>query len=54
MMLCQFSNFFTTGILILPIFENVIELPLNKDMTFSINVLEIFLFCTIKLVGGPW
>lgn len=41
MMLSQFSNFFTTTILILLIFENVIQLPLNKDMTFSINVLVL-------------
>lgn len=54
MILCQFSNFFTTAILILPIFENVTELPLNKDMTFSINVLEFLLFCGIKRACGHW
>lgn len=44
MMLCQFSHFFTTAILTLPIFENVMELPLNKGMTFIVHVLvKLFL-----------
>lgn len=51
-MLCQLSNFFTTAILILAIFDNVIDLPLNKGMTFSINVLEILLFYRIKQARG--